>query len=92
MALTWKKVTYKTVVVEDHFACHFIREECIILNAHFVLIRPQKKKGTNKIRTGMHVCMLRYHCNCSNSLVHHISLREICFLISDPRADLDVNI
>ena len=92
--LTWNEVTCKTVGLKGHFASHFmgVGEKCIILNAHFVVIRPQRKKGTNKIQTGKHVCMLRYHCNCSYSLVYHIGLREVHFLISDPRAILDFNI
>lgn len=59
-ALTWKEVTCKPVVLKGHFASHFmgVGEQGIILNAYFVVIRPQMKKGTNKIQTGMHVCML----------------------------------
>lgn len=63
-----------------------VGEKCIILHAHFVIIRPYRKKGTNKIQTGMHVCMLRYHCKCSYSLVYPIDLRKVCFLNSDAQS------
>lgn len=80
-ALTWNEVTHKAVVWKGHFARHFmgVGEKCMILNAHFATIRPQRKKETNKIQTGMHVCVLRYHCNCSYSLVYSYRLERIVF-------------
>lgn len=90
VALTWNKVTCKTVVLKDHFASHFVRvgEQCVIHNAHF-FIRPHRKKRTEKIQTGMHVFILKYHCTCNYRVVYHIGLRETCFLNSDRRAALD---
>lgn len=84
--LTQNEVTCRTVL-KGHLASHFmgVGDKFIILHAHFVVIRPCRKRGTNEIQTGMYVCMLRYHCNCSYSLVYPIGLREVWFLNSKPQ-------
>lgn len=81
---------WNKVVPKDHFASHFIRdgEQCVTHNAH-LFNRSQRKKGTDKIQSGMHACMLKYHCICNYNLVYHTGLREVCFLNSDCKATLD---
>jgi len=93
-ALIWNEVTHKPEVLKGNFPSHYMEvgEKYIILNAHFTGIRLQRKKGANKIQTGMLVSMLRYHCKCSCRLVYSYGFKRIVFLIFDPGDILDSNI